>query len=316
MIWPLGGLASVEVPNTWKANLYTVVAGPMVNVVICCVIGIALAFAGFIPNFNPISNPYVSDVYSYREGVTYTSDYGFRPYRAGTTEQIPRAEIEKYVKLDGEGSTTRYTFPPAMAERLTKAMNAERHVAPSWVVWLNRAFWISWVLLLLNLIPAYPLDGGQILMCIVWSRTSQRQGVTTAAYSGFGFGVLFLIVGITTNEVLFALLALFMLQMAYLKLNAPEVEDGPFGYDFSAGYTSLEKDDDPPPRKKRKQGYITRWWQARKMRKLQVEHEQRQRDEERMDQLLDKIARSGKESLTDEERRFLERASTRYRNRS
>ena len=35
-----------------------------------------------------------------------------------------------------------------------------------------------------------------------------------------------------------------------------------------------------------------------------------------MDQLLEKIARTGKESLTDEERRFLERVSARYRNRS
>ena len=35
-----------------------------------------------------------------------------------------------------------------------------------------------------------------------------------------------------------------------------------------------------------------------------------------MDQLLEKIARLGKESLTDEERRFLERVSARRRNMS
>ena len=35
-----------------------------------------------------------------------------------------------------------------------------------------------------------------------------------------------------------------------------------------------------------------------------------------MDQLLDKIARLGKSALTDEERRFMERVSARYRNRS
>ena len=34
-----------------------------------------------------------------------------------------------------------------------------------------------------------------------------------------------------------------------------------------------------------------------------------------MDQLLEKIARSGKQSLTDDERRFMERVSARYRNK-
>jgi hypothetical protein len=94
-----------------------------------------------------------------------------------------------------------------------------------------------------------------------------------------------------------------------------EQEDGVFGYDFSAGYTSLEKDDPPPPQPK-KVGPIKRWLQARQARRIAREQEEKARDEERMDQLLDKIARLGKEALTDEERRFMERVSARYRNRS
>jgi hypothetical protein len=56
--------------------------------------------------------------------------------------------------------------------------------------------------------------------------------------------------------------------------------------------------------------------QARAARRIQREVEQRQQEDERMDQLLEKIARFGKEALTDEERRFMERVSARYRNRS
>jgi hypothetical protein len=136
-----------------------------------------------------------------------------------------------------------------------------------------------------------------------------------ASYSGFVVSVVFLIVSIAANETLFMGLALFMLFMSYQRLHSLDAEDGPFGYDFSAGYTSLERDDDPPPRPKRP-GPFARWWQARKVRKMQREAEQRARDEERMDQILAKIAESGKSSLTDEERRFLERVSARYRNRS
>ena len=99
-------------------------------------------------------------------------------------------------------------------------------------------------------------------------------------------------------------LALFMLYSSSMRLYQLESDDGPFGYDFSAGYTSLEKDDEPPPKPKRA-GWFTRWRQARRARKLQREAEERAADEERMDQLLEKIGRTGKESLTDEERRFL-----------
>lgn len=314
LIWPLGGLASVDVPNDWKANLITVLAGPAVNLFLCLACAIGLAFGGFLPNVNPISNPYNSEIYNFRDGIIYTSPYGLRPYKLSTAEPIPR-ELVDQVTRQKDGPRDKHSFPPALADEIAHALGGERHIAPAWAVWLNRAFWLSGVLLLLNLLPAYPLDGGQILMCLVWARSTQRQGVVTAAYSGFVVGVIFLIIGIATNEVLFALLGLFMLQMSYLKLNAPEVEEGIFGYDFSAGYTSLERDEEPTPRRRRP-GFLARWWQARKMRKLLQEHEQRQREEERVDQLLDKIARFGKQSLTEEEQRFLERASSRYRNRS
>jgi hypothetical protein len=122
-------------------------------------------------------------------------------------------------------------------------------------------------------------------------------------------------VSIAWNEALLMGLAMFMMYSASLALYQLESDDGPFGYDFSAGYTSLEKDDERP-RKPKQVGWFTRWRQARRARKLQRDAEERQRDEERMDQLLEKIARSGKESLTDEEKRFLERVSARKRNMS
>jgi hypothetical protein len=105
-----------------------------------------------------------------------------------------------------------------------------------------------------------------------------------------------------------------MLYAASMKLMQLDMEEGPFG-DFSAGYTSLERDDDPEPQPKRP-GFFKRWWDARKARKTARELEVRQKEDERVDLLLEKIARSGKGSLTDEERRFLERVSARRRNTS
>ena len=85
-------------------------------------------------------------------------------------------------------------------------------------------------------------------------------------------------------------------------------------YDFSQGYTSLERDEPPAPRVRRK-SWWQRWLQERAAKKVQREAEQREAEEKRMDELLDKIQRHGRDSLTAEEQRFLKRVSERYRNR-
>jgi Zn-dependent protease len=315
LIWPLGGLAFVEVPHNPRALFIVTAAGPGVNVAICVAAAAALAVGGFLPSLNPISNPYVSEIHNFRDGRDYTSAYGFKAYKPGTAELVPALEAFENSPKEFWEVRGRMMLRPADAEYIHQRVGGERTVAPAWAVWLNRTFWLSWVLFLFNLIPAYPLDGGQLLQALIWGRRDYRTGVIVASYSGFVVSVIFLIVSIWQNEALFMGLALFMLYSASLKLHMLEAEDGPFGYDFSAGYTSLEKDDEPPPRPKRP-GFFTRWWQARKARKLARELEQRQKDEQRMDQLLEKIAQSGKNSLTDEEQRFLERVSARYRNRS
>ena len=92
-------------------------------------------------------------------------------------------------------------------------------------------------------------------------------------------------------------------------------EESLFGYDFSQGYTSLEKDNPQQTPARKKQNFIQRYLQQRRAKKLQREQEQQEAEERRMDELLEKIQRLGKASLTDEETRFLKRVSDRYRNR-
>ncbi|MBN9122511.1 MAG: site-2 protease family protein [Planctomycetes bacterium] len=317
LLWPLGGLAYVDVPHRWKALFVMVAAGPAVNVLICLGCAGAITAAGFVPSINPGNVPLSGEFTNYREGRTYTTPDRTKVYKAGTGEEPSLEEIRNRVReyeKQHKSGLPRKTDVDEYA-KAADSMGFERLVAPGWLVWAYRIFWLNWVLFLFNMIPAYPLDGGQLLQAVVWARTDHRRGVVVAAYTGMAFAIVFLIVSIAANESLFLGLSLFMLYSASMKLMQLEMDEGPFGYDFSAGYTSLEKDDEPPPPPKRP-GFFTRWWQARKARKAARAAEQRQKDEERMDQLLEKIARSGQGSLTDEERQFLKRVSARKRNTS
>jgi Zn-dependent protease len=317
LIWPLGGLAMVDVPHNPRALFVTTAAGPGVNVLICVFAAAAMSVGGYLPSLNPVADPFVSKVHNFRDGRDYTSVYGLKLYKQGTAESAfpPDNEFEKLLR--SMGGKDRIALPPAWCAEIADQLaplGIERAVAPSWVVWLNRLFFLSWVLFLFNLIPAYPLDGGQLLQSVVWARSDYRRGVMVAAYSGYIVAVLFLIVSVWKNEALFMGLALFMLYQSSMRLVMLEAEGGEFG-DFSAGYTSLERDDEPAPRVKRP-GFFARWRQARKARKAQMEMETRARDEERKELLLEKIAANGMGSLTDEERRFLSQFSARYRNKS
>jgi Zn-dependent protease len=306
LMWPLGGLAFVSSPGgmrDWKAHTIIAAGGPLVNVVICFATAVLLAGAGFLPTVNPITNPFVLDVKNYRDGKLYTGPYELRQYQPDTEPPV------LVFPTDGK----RYIDKPEVLNERAAKSSADRALAPAWVTWTNRVFWVSWVLLLFNLLPAFPLDGGQILQGLIWWRSDYSRGTTVACTSGYVVGVLFLVLSVGFNEASLMGLGMFMLFQSWITLRRLEMDSGEFGYDYSGGYAGTLADDDEPKKKPRKPGFLKRWLQARAARRLQRETEAKARDEERMDQLLDKIAHQGKQSLTAEENAFMQRVSQRYR---
>lgn len=270
LIWPLGGLAFVEVPHTPRANFVATVAGPLVNVLLCAISAAGLIVLAYRPPLNPFT--WVPLVYN------------------------PQGQIGVELSAwDGAAPAMVTGFGPVVLARL---------------------FYLNWVLLLLNLLPGFPLDGGRMFQSLVWWRTSYRQGTMAAVFAGFLVMLVMLIFAIAAQDVLAFCLAV----MVYVSCRQQWIiletggEESAFGYDFSQGYTSLERDQPPAP-PKRRQGWFKRWLQNRARRKLEREQEQRESEERRMDELLEKIQRHGRESLTAEEQRFLTRVSARYRNR-
>jgi stage IV sporulation protein FB len=179
-------------------------------------------------------------------------------------------------------------------------------------------FWLNWILFLFNmLLIGFPMDGGRLLQASLWPRLGYRAATRAAIVVGYLVMFVVAVYALFAKELLMLCLAGFIYvacKQEWIQLEMGG-EESLFGYDFSQGYTSLERDQPAPPRRKRRQNFVKRWLQRRAQDKLRRQQEQQEADERRMDALLEKIAREGKQALTDEEQRFLKRVSDRYRNR-
>jgi Zn-dependent protease len=113
MLWPLGGVAYVNPPQRPGATLWSIAAGPLVNVALLPVLGGIWAFSGALHWQSAMP-----DAYSLIEAV----------------------------------------------------------------------FWTNVVLLVFNILPIYPLDGGQILRSLLWYPLGRARSLMVASVLGF-FGV-------------------------------------------------------------------------------------------------------------------------------
>ncbi len=178
---------------------------------------------------------------------------------------------------------------------------------------LNIGYW-NLFLLIFNLLPMWPLDGGRIFQAIVWGKTkSLGKASQMTVYVTWGTIALTLILSLTGNVFpRFGPLTIFILfwcvfETEKLRRHLKESEeDYVFGYDFSRGYTSLGRTGGPVE-KPRKPTFFERRRQRRREREKQQKAEMRQR----VDSLLDKISAEGMQSLSAKERAFLEEASRR-----
>lgn len=195
---------------------------------------------------------------------------------------------------------------------------------------IKLSFWINWLLVVINLVPAFPFDGARALRAGLSARTGRHQAaIAVAVISQLSAIALFLAAwlvrdwnaaGVVPTWFAFVLLGTFLLFSArheypQRRRKAPPRDDLPFGYDFSEGYTSLERsvaeEDEPPQEKSR----IIHWLEQRRQARSAREKQQEEEEERRVDEILAQLHEEGMDSLSDEDRILLERVSARYRNR-
>ncbi len=192
--------------------------------------------------------------------------------------------------------------------------------SPYWLIFLQGFFIWNNTLLLFNLLPIYPLDGGRIFQALLWARLHSygRASLATVWASRAAILLLvlfaFFIAGESTRwfALVIALWAFMHTEMLRHRLQEEE-EDYVFGYDFSRGYTSLERTMVKEKRRPRRQKISIFERFKRHLAKKRALRLAALKD--RVDRLLEKISREGMQSLTPGEHRFLEGASRKLRER-
>ncbi|MCS7034575.1 MAG: M50 family metallopeptidase [Phycisphaerae bacterium] len=175
-------------------------------------------------------------------------------------------------------------------------------------------FWcytISYALLLFNLLPVWPLDGGQLLQSILWKYMGYYRSMLAATTIGIVGAAILIVAGIATFSSMFGgllliLIALFCL-MNSLQMRRMLLAEGPWAFqeEDSVDYTeSLQ-----PERRRGK------WLARRRMRKMRKQARAEALERQRVDMILAKVSAKGMQSLTWLERRTLRKATEHQRQR-
>lgn len=215
-----------------------------------------------------------------------------------------------------------YSFPEfkqAASLLYLPAVNLQFELLPGLMLLV---FSINLKLTLVNLLlPIFPLDCGQFLYTcckLHWDRQTAKVGSLWVSMLG---ALLLMIVGWyggwywrSFDMLLLGSVLLGFCQYEFVVAQVARAYDDSFsfmGYDFSQGYTSLDGGDDRESA--RQPGLFERWRRERAEKKRQRDELLKIETERRLDELLAKIYEQGKDSLTADERRFLQRASNQYR---
>jgi Zn-dependent protease len=181
-------------------------------------------------------------------------------------------------------------------------------------------FWCNWMLLLANLVPVFPLDGIRMLLALLKNRSDVESAAETAIRVSFTVAAMIMIGGLLLSSpwvVFLGAVVLLLTLFEWIQMRTSETLDDSFmGYDFSQGYTSLERSArQNQPAARRRTGWLQAWRERRRAdreRRARLEDEQVQ---QQLDAILEKVHLYGIGSLSDAERRQLNRVSARLRDR-
>ena len=161
---------------------------------------------------------------------------------------------------------------------------------------------VSLILLLFNLLPVFPLDGGRILQALLWRTFGYVRSMRYAVRVGYVGAIALLIMGFVTQNVMIGLIAVFGGITCWITHRQLQFTQEVMGFESDDYSASLHGPDEPDTSKK---GPSRR--QQRDQRRARRERE----EAATVDGILQKIAARGMQSLSGAEKRRLRRATRR-----
>jgi Zn-dependent protease len=185
------------------------------------------------------------------------------------------------------------------------------HMYHGWLDFWRYDYWIyqcSYTLLIFNLMPIWPLDGGQMVATMLWPKLGYYRAMLISCTVGMVACVLGCMIAVASRNVGLALMAVFGFMMCF-SFRRQLLAMGPDEYgeetDYSAAY------DPPTYAPKRRHRHVSR----RAIKKARKLAEQAEMEQRRIDMILAKVSATGMASLTWRERRALHKATERQRKR-
>jgi Zn-dependent protease len=187
-----------------------------------------------------------------------------------------------------------------------------------WFQFYNWFYWtyaVSYALLIFNLIPVFPLDGGQMLQAALWKPLGYYKSMMLTMNIGLVGSVLMFMVGIATWSTFGGGLLLMLIAVSCFiscfQTRALLRAEGPWGFqeedesiDYSASiYAPIDK---PTEKRAPSRRAIRR---AEKLRREEAS------EQEKIDAILAKVSAQGMQSLSWLEKRTLRKATENQRKR-
>jgi stage IV sporulation protein FB len=192
----------------------------------------------------------------------------------------------------------------------------DRAIDSAWLDVLPYLFWfysVSLFLLFFNLLPVFPLDGGQLLQSILWRPLGYYKSMLYTVTIGMVGAALMAMVGLAMiGTARFGFLILLIGVFSFIncyRMRQMLKTEGPWAFndEDEVDYSASLYEQEPKPKRRRLSRLAK--WKARRLAQ-QEETEQTQ-----IDQILAKVSARGMQSLTWWERRVLRRATERQRER-
>jgi Zn-dependent protease len=172
---------------------------------------------------------------------------------------------------------------------------------------IGYAMAVNFRLLIFNLIPTPPLDGGRMLQAAMWKFVGLRRARVIGLAVGYPCTIAVIVYAAWQQNLLFMALGVWLLSSVMQEHMAYRMGLGSFGYDSESYAYGSRRNASP--------SWFADWRERRRQRMSEQREREETAEQQLVDDLLAKVGATGLASLSKQERAILESYSRKQRER-